>query len=258
MPIPVIVEPREAFEFALDVPISPYVPYATQTPTEWAASGLPSGLACDEDTGTISGTPDTAGEYTITLIATNGSGASAPLIFGASVHEIPNTDDGLVEINANLQTGIVWNESVTTGAILYAKNGTKLPVALGLERGGTLRALTLTNVKVVLRDDYPDTRTGDESPEVVLFDDEPGAPLDPVNPRYRLTLDFSGSNAAAVVAMTNAHATDGVDGLGVNSELLALCDITLTHDVEDIAGTTSVPRTLRTFAVHIARTIATP
>jgi len=47
---------------------------ATNTPTSYAAVGLPAGLALNTATGLISGTPSAAGTYTVTLSATNLSG----------------------------------------------------------------------------------------------------------------------------------------------------------------------------------------
>jgi endonuclease G len=68
---------------------------ATNTPTSFAASGLPAGLSCNPATGLISGTPTVPGIYSATLTASNASGdgtasisitvsqnSNAPLITG--------------------------------------------------------------------------------------------------------------------------------------------------------------------------------
>lgn len=47
---------------------------ATNSPTSYAASGLPAGLSVNTTTGLISGTPTTAGGATVTLSATNSGG----------------------------------------------------------------------------------------------------------------------------------------------------------------------------------------
>jgi PKD repeat protein len=50
---------------------------ATKSPTSYAALVLPTGLTCNTSTGLISGTPTTAGTYSVPISATNASGTSA-------------------------------------------------------------------------------------------------------------------------------------------------------------------------------------
>ena len=50
---------------------------ASNTPTSYAATGLPAGLSLNTTTGVISGTPTTAGTSTVSLTATNSGGTSA-------------------------------------------------------------------------------------------------------------------------------------------------------------------------------------
>src|SRR5207302_5080769 len=51
-----------------------YTITATNNPTSYDASGLPAGLSVNTSTGLISGTPTTAGTYTVTISATNAGG----------------------------------------------------------------------------------------------------------------------------------------------------------------------------------------
>ncbi len=72
---PVIGSPGTAVG-TLGQPFS-YTITATNTPTSYGATGLPTGLSVNTTTGVISGTPTAAGTYTITIQATNGSGTSS-------------------------------------------------------------------------------------------------------------------------------------------------------------------------------------
>src|SRR5437868_11684450 len=47
---------------------------ATNSPTSFNATGLPAGLTVNTTSGLISGTPTTAGTYSVTISATNGGG----------------------------------------------------------------------------------------------------------------------------------------------------------------------------------------
>src|SRR5207244_11487612 len=50
---------------------------ATNNPTSFNATGLPAGLTVNTSTGLISGTPTTAGTYTVTISATNAGGTGS-------------------------------------------------------------------------------------------------------------------------------------------------------------------------------------
>ena len=50
---------------------------ATNSPTSYAATGLPAGLSVSTTTGLISGTPTAAGTSTVTLSATNSGGTGS-------------------------------------------------------------------------------------------------------------------------------------------------------------------------------------
>lgn len=83
--VPIITSPASAPGTA-GMPFT-YVVAATGTPTSFSATALPPGLTLDTLTGAISGTPTTAGSWTVTITATNATGTSSTslmIVIGAA------------------------------------------------------------------------------------------------------------------------------------------------------------------------------
>jgi hypothetical protein len=62
-----------------------YQVQASDSPTSYAATGLPAGVGINTTTGLISGTPTVVGNYTVNLTAANAGGTSAPFTLDISV-----------------------------------------------------------------------------------------------------------------------------------------------------------------------------
>jgi Putative Ig domain len=67
-----------------------FVISAKNSPTSFTATGYPSTLTFDSNTGTFSGTPNVTGNYSVALTATNGTGTgSATLTLNVTVQPVP-------------------------------------------------------------------------------------------------------------------------------------------------------------------------
>jgi O-glycosyl hydrolase len=108
---------------------------AGQTLT-YSATGLPPGLSINSSTGLISGTPTTAGTYSVTVAATDTTGASGSASFtwtvGTTGNTVtvtnPGTQTGTVGTAASLQ--IHASDSATGQTLTYSATG--LPAGLSI------------------------------------------------------------------------------------------------------------------------------
>ncbi|HEX4085921.1 MAG TPA: putative Ig domain-containing protein [Chthoniobacteraceae bacterium] len=76
---------------------------ASNSPTSWAATGLPSGLSIDTSTGIVSGTVSSNGVTAFSVAATNGAGAGAAQAFNISVVADPDAVP-VIQVPAGLPT----------------------------------------------------------------------------------------------------------------------------------------------------------
>jgi hypothetical protein len=97
---------------------------------------LPPGLSIDPNTGTISGTPTTAGSYSVTITATDGSGASGSTTFTWTITNTVSVtspgnqlDDSGTAISP---LAISASDSSSTASLTYSDGGT-LPPGLSID-----------------------------------------------------------------------------------------------------------------------------
>lgn len=94
----------------------------------YAASGLPTGLAINTTSGLVSGTPTTAGTYTVTLRATDSTGASGSASFTWTVAGSGSGCTGQKLGNPGFETGVAPPWTASTGII---SNSTAEPAHTG-------------------------------------------------------------------------------------------------------------------------------
>ena len=121
------------------------VPYsyqitADQTITTWGAAPLPAGLTVNTGTGLISGTPTTAGIYSITLSATNANGTGTQTLTLTISNPTPTPIPG----NAFVGFRLPDFPANPTPAPTPAANNMRLMLQIGATQGGVAHPFNAT------------------------------------------------------------------------------------------------------------------
>lgn len=165
-----------------------YQMQATNTPTSWAADGLPYGMTISSS-GLISGAATAAGVYLVKVIASNGDGPSAPLEVAMGIED-SNFNDGLgIEVNIDLRSGAVSVPGIVpTGtdespASMFLKYGDKVFLDLGFLKGEDLQSMAMAAITMNLRE---------FDGETVLVQSNGGIEIigSSDKPRYRILVDL--------------------------------------------------------------------
>ena len=165
MPTPTI-EPRTSLQIARDNKAFTLQLGAFNTPTTWAAVGLPAGLSLNTSTGSITGTPTTPGYYQVPITATNGSGTDeVVLIFVVLEEAAPETDGFTFPVDLDFFTrrlsipgvgspqpaGRPPAGSGTNDPLATWIEGERFTLSLGVKAQGVGRDMDLNRIKVLWR-----------------------------------------------------------------------------------------------------------
>src|SRR2546430_1472170 len=100
---------------------------ATNNPTSFNATGLPAGLSVNTSTGLISGTPTTAGTYSVTISATNSGGTGSATLTLTINNPAPVITSSLT---ATGTVGAAFSYQITASNSPTSFNATGLPSGL--------------------------------------------------------------------------------------------------------------------------------
>src|SRR5438105_8813135 len=102
---------------------------ATNNPTSYNATGLPAGLSVNTSTGLISGTPTTAGTYSVTISATNAGGTGSATLTLTHNPAVPVIQPPLT---ATGQVGVAFSYTITGTNSPSSYNAASLPTGLSV------------------------------------------------------------------------------------------------------------------------------
>jgi hypothetical protein len=156
MAIPVITAPASPRIIAQGVAFSQALT-ASNTPTSWAATGLPSGLAINTSTGTISGTPLTEEVAAASITATNGDGTSGAVTISFVIVATPPGNGGAFDLELDYE--LMTNEVRITGIdppktgepLFYAPKGTNRYLLVGILKRGVLQDINPDSEDVAIK-----------------------------------------------------------------------------------------------------------
>ncbi|MCP4444918.1 MAG: hypothetical protein GY872_01585 [Roseibacillus sp.] len=220
-----------------------YQPFASDSPTSWAASNLPTGILIDSVTGLLSGTADDPGVFVVGLTATNGEGTSAVHEIAIGIgSEILGTDAIGVEIDVDLATGKAVLRGVDPAGddapTMFAKSGDQIFIDVGFFKDGSLQAIPCTQIMFTLKEYEGEEQLTLTSGVTELI----GGGFDS---RFRTMVDFDKT------AIDNALSSYEGD---VRTGFLGLAEIEWTYSYGDVnTAALNAKRSTQTFRVALDR-----
>lgn len=258
-----VINPAQSIPGFLQYQTFSFQPAATNTPTSWTCTTLPSGLTFTSGTGKIAGSVAVPGVYDFILTASNADGASQPVGFCFAIEASGGSAGTDLDLEYDLGTRQVSLPGATPVAAIGSPEATGAASLVPLFRARLLdemiASVRLTKNGVTVE---PATVTAltfgatDESGDAVLVTSgtiHKSGTGDAA--RYRVPISFTTDAVKGDVGNSLVKATDGTL---VKERLLALCDLKLvfTNPDSGTVGPASIRIGSDTFVVELSRNIA--
>jgi len=110
-----------------------YTATGTNTPTSFNISGLPGGLTANATTGVISGTPTTAGSYSVTVSANNAGGTGAAVTVAVTIAPPATAPVISSSTSTSVAVGAAFSYTITASNTPTSFAASGLPLGLSLD-----------------------------------------------------------------------------------------------------------------------------
>ncbi len=238
MPIPVISTTTSILGYRKGQHFS-YQMAAANTPTSWAALGLPAGLTIDS-AGLITGEATYPGVYLVTVTATNASGPSTPLSVAMGIEDTAFSDGVGIEVDIDLRTGKVSLLGVTAkegDPILALKRGDQVFLDIGFFKATILQELVIEQIRLNLKEYESEQSLVLSSGAVIVLGSGDTS-------RYRILVELDGDALSNVLANYEGDKRTVLPGIA---------EIEWSITWMDGATARTATRTSQTFSMSIDR-----